>query len=79
MESYKLLMNYVDLWKKEKYLPQLIFFYLNAEIQGKNMNQLGAYSGICLCKKLYKKTPKYYRTLPISTYTMTNYSTRKVY
>ena len=41
-------MNYVDLWKKEKYLPQLIFFYLNAEIQGKNIIQLGAYSGICL-------------------------------
>ena len=57
-------MNYVDLWKKENYLPQIISFNLNAEIQGKNIIQLGAYSGICLCKKYcIKKTPKYYRTL----------------
>ena len=41
-------MNYVDLLKKENYLPQIISFNLNAKIQGKNIIQLGAYSGICL-------------------------------
>ena len=34
--------------EKENYLPQIIYFNLNAEIQGKNIIQLGAYSRICL-------------------------------